>query len=767
MKIKKIICTIVLASMLTACLATVSFAEEITVRLDDQKVECPVPARIENGRTMVPMRAIFEAFGMEVEWNNEEKSVTATKDDDVIKLTVGEKVLYINGEAVELDVAPYIASDTTLVPVRAISESLDAEVVWNNEKRRVEITTAEYEASKDEWKENLGTIDLTELSVTGMGASVTNNVVEITDGGDFTVTGENENAMIYVNTREKVKLRLSGIKLTNPTGPAIFFENVGEALITVSKGTENFVTDGEEYTQDAKAAIFSNDDIEIKGAGTLYVTSKAHHAIASDDDIKIEEGTLILTSDKKDGIHANNEIKIKGGSITVTAYGDGIQAEENIIIEDGEINITTTGEVANSMGGWGNMNGFGGDMTQGANGGRGGRDRQNRESNTTSAQSMEGMTPPEGTQGMTRPDGMTSMMRPEGTQDMTPPEGMTSMMRPEGTQGMTPPEGMEGMTPPEGMEGMTPPEGMEGMTPPGGFGKETQNQMTEVTAEDEETATKGIKAGTDITIEGGKITVNSADHAIHSAATITIKGGEMNLTSEKGKGISAHGDVVIDDGIINVLKSSEGLESKANFTINGGVINITASDDGINAGGTGGRDVVSRNDKNADTGHDLTINGGTIFVNAQGDGLDANGKMIITGGDVVVEGPTNNGNGSLDSGGVIKVNGGTIIALGASGMAEVPDNDSAQASFRIVTSTNIASGSKIVIKNASGEEIYSYTTQKTGNSVVFSSDKLKVGETYTVTIGETVQTVEMTSNVTLLGSGGNFGGGFGGGRKAG
>ncbi len=731
MKFKKIICTALLVSMLVASFQQMSFAEEITVRLDDEKIECPVPARIDNGRTMVPMRAIFEAFGMEVEWNNDEKTVTATKDDKVIKLTVGEKTLYVNGEKVELDVAPYIASDTTLVPVRAVSESLDAEVVWNNEKRRVEITTAEYEKSKDEWKENLGTIDLTTLSVTGMGAAVTDNVIKITDGGDFTVTGENENAMIHVDTKEKVKLRLSGVKLTNPNGPAIFFENVGEALITISKNTENFVTDGEEYSVDAKAAIFSNDDIEIKGAGILYVTSKAHHAIASDDDIKIEEGTLVLTADKKDGIHANNEIKIKGGNITVTAYGDGIQAEENIVIEDGEINVTTTGEVIETMNGWGDRN-FGGEMPQGGFGGRGGRDRFN---------SNENMIPPEGMEGMTPPGGMT------------PPEGMEGMVPPEG---MMPPEGMEGMVPPEGM---MPPAGMEGMVPPEGFDKNMQNQTADAVTEDETTATKGIKATTDITISGGKITVNSADHAIHCAATLTIKGGELNLTSNKGKGISAHGDVLIEDGTVNILKSSEGLESKANLTINGGTINITGSDDGINAGGTGGRDAVNRNDKDAATGHDLTINGGTIFVNAQGDGLDANGKMIITGGNIVVGGPTNNGNGALDSGGVIRINGGTLIALGASGMAEAPDSDSLQACFRLVTDTNIAQGSKIVIKNAQGEEIYAYTTQKTGNSIVYSSDNLKVGETYTVTIGDAVHTVEMTSTVTLVGNAGGFGGG--------
>lgn len=715
MKLNKFICFVTLAAMLTTSVAVTSLADEITVTLDEKTVECPVPARIENGRTMVPMRAIFEAFGMEVQWNNEERSVTATKDNDEIKLTVGEKTLYINGDAVEMDVAPYIADDTTLVPVRAVSESLDATVVWGDDTRQVVIKTADFERDKDEWKENLGTIDLTTLTVTGDGTAVNGNTVMITDGGDFTVTGENENAMIHVNTGEKVKLRLSGVKLTNPTNPAIFFENVGEALITVSKDTVNYVEDGAEYTLDAKAAIFADDDMEIKGGGTLYVTSHAHHAIASDDDIKIEEGTLILESKAKDGIHANNTIKIKGGNITVTAYGDGIQSEEDIVIEDGEINVTTTGEVAQATGGWG------GGMPQGGfGGGRGNRNWQNETGE---------MTPPEGMENMTRPEGMIPMgERPQRPEGMTPPEGMENMMG-----GMPP---MEGMGPMEGEVAVT---------------------------EDETTATKGIKAETNLEISGGKITVNAADHAIHSAATLTITGGEMNLASNYGKGISAHGDVVIDNGTINITKSSEGLESKANLTINGGVINITGSDDGINAGGTGGRDVVNRQNSDQATGHDLIITGGTIFVNAQGDGLDANGRMILSGGDIVVEGPTNSGNGSLDSGGVIKVNGGTLIALGASGMAETPDNDSEQPSFRLVTEGNIPRGSTITIKNAKGEAIYTYTTVKTGNSIVFSSDKLAVGETYTVTIGETVHTIEMTANVTNIGNGG-FGGFGGGGR---
>ncbi len=688
-------------------------AQDVTVRLDGNEIKSD-KAEINNGSTMVPMRAIFEAFGMNVDWNNDEKKITATKGEETVLLTVGEKIITVNDKEVELSVAPYIKDGTTLVPVRAVAEGLNAKVSWNNYTKSVDIVTDLYDTSSDKWKENEGKIDLSTMTHEADGVQIFDNVVVVTKGGDFTVTGENTNAMIYVNSIEKVKLRLENVKLTNNSGPAIFFDNCEEALITISKGSENFLADGEEYSVDAKATIFANDDIEIKGAGVLNVTSKGHHAIASDDDIKIEEGTLVLTADKKDGIHANNTIKIKGGNINVTAYGDGIQSEEDIVIEDGTINVKTTGEVANSNNGWGGE----------PFGGRGNKGNRNWEN-------MQNKTFPQGTE------------RPEG--EMMPPEG-----------GFAPPEGMErpeGMMPPEGF---TPP---EGIMPPDGL-----TPMEETEIEDETVATKGIKAETDITIEGGEIEVNAADHAIHSAGTINIKGGKMNLTSQKGKGISAHGDVVIDDGVINVLKASEGLESKANFTINGGEIDITASDDGINAGGTSGRDVASRQNVNLETGHDLVINGGKIVVNAQGDGLDANGRMIIKGGEIVVEGPTNNGNGALDSGGVILTEGGTLIALGASGMAETPSNESSQPSFRLVTESSIPSNSLIEISDASGKVIYSYKTVKTGNSVVFSSKELKKDETYTVTIGEAKHEITLTGTVTNVGNGGGFGG-FGGGNR--
>ncbi|MBQ3110729.1 MAG: leucine-rich repeat protein [Clostridia bacterium] len=96
---------------------------------------------IKNDRTMVPMRAIFESLGADVSWDDSTKTAIGVKDGVEVKITIGENVLYKNGEAIELDAPAEITNDRTMVPVRAISEAFGCTVEWDNETKTVEITS--------------------------------------------------------------------------------------------------------------------------------------------------------------------------------------------------------------------------------------------------------------------------------------------------------------------------------------------------------------------------------------------------------------------------------------------------------------------------------------------------------------------------------------------------------------------------------------------------------------------------------------------------
>ncbi len=90
-----------------------------------------------NSRTLVPLRAIFEAMDADVEWNQETKTVTATRDGVEISISIGANVMYKDGEEVAVDVPAQLINDRTMVPVRVIAEAFGADVEWNNNGRAV------------------------------------------------------------------------------------------------------------------------------------------------------------------------------------------------------------------------------------------------------------------------------------------------------------------------------------------------------------------------------------------------------------------------------------------------------------------------------------------------------------------------------------------------------------------------------------------------------------------------------------------------------
>lgn len=127
-------------TMLLLGLPLIASAQAPTVFLDGKQLSFDVPPTLDNGRTLVPLRGIFEALGAEVQWDGATQTVTATKGNTTIKLTVGGQA-YKNGQPITLDVPAKIINGRTLVPLRFVSEALGASVKWDGSTQTITIAS--------------------------------------------------------------------------------------------------------------------------------------------------------------------------------------------------------------------------------------------------------------------------------------------------------------------------------------------------------------------------------------------------------------------------------------------------------------------------------------------------------------------------------------------------------------------------------------------------------------------------------------------------
>ncbi len=141
--LKKTLCLLLTMLLLVSTSTTVMASDEIKVKIDGRQIQFDVPPQIIKNRTMVPLRAIFEALGATVDWDEHTRTVVSTKNGIRVSLTVNYPRIDVNGEDVTLDSPPRIVNGRTLVPVRAISEAFKTNVEWNESEKTVVITTKE------------------------------------------------------------------------------------------------------------------------------------------------------------------------------------------------------------------------------------------------------------------------------------------------------------------------------------------------------------------------------------------------------------------------------------------------------------------------------------------------------------------------------------------------------------------------------------------------------------------------------------------------
>lgn len=281
-----------------------------------------------------------------------------------------------------------------------------------------------------------------------------------------------------------------------------------------------------------------------------------------------------------------------------------------------------------------------------------------------------------------------------------------------------------------------------------------------------------IRGKDSLTIKNGNITITAGGDGLKSddetKGNITIDGGNIEISSQESDGIQAYHTLTINSGNINIKNSVEGLEAEK-VIINGGDINIVSTDDGINASSSTA--TTENRPGQADENLLIEFNGGNVTINAKTDGIDSNGNIKMTGGNVVVYGPEDNGNAGMDYDGKFTISGGNIAVFGSSGMAQNASTTSTQNAVLIGLTANQSAGTKFSITDASGNTIFEHTGEKAFQSVLISNANLKTGETYTYLINEekvgefTISST--TTNVNISGQG--FGGmgmpsGFGGGR---
>lgn len=576
------------------------------------------------------------------------------------------------------------------------------------------------------------------ISCKSSDVKIDGSTITIQKAGTYLLSGTLTDGNIIVDSddKENVRLIFNGVEISNSTTTPLFIKNAEKTIVTLVDGTENTLSDSENYILDDEnnnepnGTIFSKDDLVINGLGSLTINANYNHGIQSKNLLKIISGNIDIISNgdsiigkdgvivkeaviniesQEDGIKATKVEENKGyiyldnPEITIKAKKDGIQAVTCLYVKDGKYNIET------------------------------GETNENSQSNS---------------------DTSTDYSR----------KGMKA-----------------------------------------GVDITIENGEYTIDSEDD-----GIHSNNSITVNAGTVNIASKDDGVHADTELTINNGDIKV-SESDEGLEAK-YITINDGNIDITSSDDGINASSGSsttldsgnapgagnrpelptnengeadTNTGNRPEMPANENGEVDTNAGNRPEMPANENSENTlgnnsrmmpgggrggfaesdGSEFVINGGIVHVNAGGDGIDSNGTITINGGEIYVDGPTSGGDGALDYADTCEINGGILVAAGSIGMATAPTSGSTQYSVNTAFSKTYNGGTKVTVKDSSGNEVLTYTPAKNFQSFVFSTDKLKSGETYTIYAGDTQEGTFTVSDITT--TVGNVSSGMGGGKPGG
>lgn len=559
-------------------------------------------------------------------------------------------------------------------------------------KKTTAVAPIVYDVSeKESAVEKAATVDLSTLSkdVNADGATVlSNDVTTITSAGSYILTGAYAGITVSVGNGETVHLFLNNVTISGGAGIAILNTNKKSTLIiTACENTENEVAS----KGDDANAIHVKGTLKINGTGTIKVSAKKN-GIKVSKGLSIADSTINLTA----GNHALSArfIETENAKINVLSAGkDALNAEcdeetQKFTLDEGYVSLKSSKVFASVSG-----DGIQADTFVYITGGS----VDIKTAATFVSYSAESMA----------------------AYDLTDDDFRYIKSG------------------------------------------DTYKKIDDVASKGARYAmiqsTKGIKCGeikyeidgTEyavtknsnyfIVIDGARVKINSSDDAIHTnSGNVLIKGGTLDLTT-LDDGIHADELVKIDGGEITVNGSYEGIEG-AYVEIGGGTIHITASDDGINAAS----DDESVNEH-------IIISGGTITVDASGDGLDSNGAIYVSGGTLIVYGPTTGADTGLDADGGILIDGGNVFVASSKEMLEIPASNS-KSNVLVYGVNTVQAGSEIILTNADGGEMVRITLKKQAQAIILSTPELATNGTYSLYADENLlASFSVTETITAIG----------------
>ena len=546
------------------------------------------------------------------------------------------------------------------------------------------------------------------ISIEGNGATVEDNKVTINSAGTYGITGTLSDGQIIVNAADEdnVKLVLNGVNITCSNSAPIYVMNAKNAYIVLADGSENVVTDGENYvfedetTDEPNATIFSKDDLFISGTGKLTVNSNYNNAITSKDDLEIIEANIDITS-VADGLRGKDSITISSGNININATGDGMKSNNSedstrgyVLIEGGTINITSgedgiQAETSATV--------TGGDITINSGGGS---ENSSKSSDTW------------GSWGKPMDFGGSSTT----TEDDTPSA--------------------------KGIKGST-------------LVKIDGGNINIDSSDD------SIHSNGNVDINGGNINIVSGDDGIHGDSTVDINSGEINITKSY-EGIEGE-TININDGNINLVASDDGVNAAGGndgSSINGrpGQNSFASSGNGtINL--NGGRLVVDASGDGIDANGSIYMKDGVVIVNGPEDNgngaLDYDGNFEISGGLLIAAGGSGMAQSPSTSSTQNSIN--VFTSVSANTLLHIED----ESGNELITFAPSKSASSIVVSSPNIKTGTTYKVYTGGESTGTSTDGLYSDGSYSG--GTEGDSFTVSSSVTTVGqSVGGFGGPGGG-----